>query len=220
MATPSVLPDPETIRRTAVEVTRRPDYRLEALTQDHLLAMRLMYRLREFLLTIFRWLYKLVEGLPEWLQHVIVWGLVLILVVLLGHMVYSIVSLFWASKRAQPLTVELSTAVSDPLTFERQAEEAAAKGDCSLAVRLLFRACVLRLEQAETRKFRGGMTNREILRRHRNSAVYESIRLFVETLEFKWYGQGVCSPADYEACRLAHAALVRSAKGARDVHGA
>ena len=89
-----------------------------------------------------------------------------------------------------------------------------------MAVRLLFRACLLRLELAESRKYRGGTTNREVLLRHRNTAVYEPIRLFVETLEVKWYGLGECSLSDYESCRLAHAELVRSAKGAGDVHGA
>lgn len=220
MAAPTALPDPETIRRTAAEILQRREYLLDHESKSDQVWASFFLRIVEAFANLFRWMFKLVEGLPEWLQYVVVFGMVAILVAILCHMIYSIATLFWGVKKDDQLVTKLSNTVLDPEMLERQATEAAAKGDCSLAVRLLFRACLLRLEQAESRKFRGGTTNREVLRRHRNSPVYEPMKLFVEILEIKWYGLGVCSQSDYESCRQAHAELVRSAKGAGDVHDA
>lgn len=208
----AALADPETIRRKAAEVLQRSDYQLDAAGPADILVYKLLLQLIRVLGYLVTWLYRMVEGLPPWLQHVVVWGLILIVVALVGHMIYSVLSLFWSAHKPRGLTSKLSTTTIDPDALESQAEAAAASGDCSLAVRLLFRACLLRLERAESQKIRGGTTNREVLRRHRNSSVYEPIKLFVEILEMKWYGQGVCSRADYEACQQAHASLIRSMK--------
>jgi hypothetical protein len=68
----------------------------------------------------------------------------------------------------------------------------------------LFHACLLRLEQAEKRVFRAGTTSREHLRGHRDSPVFEPLKVFVETIETRWYGLGECGRQDYEACLAAH----------------
>ena len=218
MAAPAMLPDPETIRRTAEEVVRRPHFLLSPESDSDLLLISLYRRMVRFVISFFHWLFSFLEGLPEWLQWVVVVGLILVLFVLLGHMVYSIASLFWGGKRTNNATAKLAKIALDPETLERQSAEAAARGDCSTAVRLLFRACLLRLEKAESKKLRGGTTNREVLRRHRNTPVFEPIKLFVDIIETKWYGPGVCTEADYQACRMAHAELLLAAKGAADVH--
>ncbi len=216
----ATLPDPETIRRTAREVVERPDFQLGPESKVDRVIFSVLRRLLDALWDVFRWLFKLVEGLPEWMQYIVVWGMILALVAILAHLVYSVATLFLGAKRGNLTSIKLGSMVADPVVLERQAEAAAEQGDCSQGVRLLFRACLLRLEQAESRKYRGGVTNREVLRRHRNSAVYEPMKLFVETLEIKWYGMGECSPADYAACKAAHAELVRSAKGAAGVQHA
>jgi len=91
--------------------------------------------------------------------------------------------------------------------LERQAAEAVSRGDFITAVRLLFAACLLRLELAEKRPFLAGTTNREHLRRHRDSPVFEPLRLFVEIIDTRWYGRGICGLEDFEACRAAHARI-------------
>lgn len=218
MSDPVSLPDAETVRRAAAEVIQRREYQLDPANQSDELLEIYYRRLLELFLYLTRWLFQLLEGLPEWLQWVIVVGLFLTLIALVAHMIYSIASLFWGAAPGAGGSVTLAKVTLDPVSLERQAAEAANGGDCSLAVRLLFRACLLRLERAESKKFRGGTTNREVLRRHRNLAVYEPIKLFVDTIENKWYGPGMCSQEDYEACRAAHAALVKMAKGVGDVH--
>lgn len=220
MAVTATLPDPNTIRRTAAEVIQRPDYQLDPESKADEVLLSLIQRALELLSRAFQWLFQLLEGLPAWLQWLIVIALVTTLILICAHFVYTICSLFWGVKRLSGETITLPGVVVDPANLERQSAEAAARGDCSLAVRLLFRACLLRLETAEARKLRGGTTNREVLRRHRNAAVYQPMKVFVEIIETKWYGMGDCSPADYETCRVAHAELLRSMKGAADVHDA
>lgn len=220
MAVTATLPDAETIRRTATEVIQRPDYLLEPESRVDELLLSLVRRAIDLFMWAFQWLFRLVEGLPEWLQWIIIGGLILILIAIGAHFIYTVWSLLASAKRRRGVTVTLPAVVLDPANLERQSAEAAVRGDCSLAVRLLFRACLLRLEQAESRKLRGGTTNREVLRRHRHAPVYEPMKVFVEIIETKWYGMGECSSADYETCRLAHAELLRSMKGASDVHDA
>lgn len=218
MAVFAALPDPDTIRRTAADVVQRSEFRLDPESNADEVLLRLLLRGMELLGWIFRWLFQLVEGLPEWLQWVIVVGLVLIVVLISAHLIYTICSLFWGVQRPRGEVLTMPRVVVDPANLERQSAEAAARGDCSLAVRLLFRAGLLRLEKAEDRKLRGGTTNREVLQRHRHAPVYEPMKVFVEIIETKWYGMGDCSLADYETCRVAHAELLRSMKGASDVH--
>lgn len=220
MALPTTFPDAETIRRTAAEVVQRADYRLQPESRADEVVLSVILRGLQLLVTAFRSLFYLVEGLPEWLQWVVVVGLLLILFAICGHMAYSLYILIRSTRQRDAAALALPTVVLDPVKFERQAEEAAARGDSSLAVRLLFRACLLRMEKSESRKLRSGTTNREVLRRHRQAAVYEPLKVFVEIIETKWYGQGECSPADYQTCRVAHAELLRLTKGAGDVHDA
>lgn len=220
MALPATFPDAETIRRTAAEVVQRADYRLQPESRADEVFLSLILNGLQLIISAFRSLFYLVEGLPEWLQWVVIVGLVLVVLVISGHMFYSLFMLFRSTRQRDSATLTLPTVVLDPAKLERQADDAAARGDSSLAVRLLFRACLLRLEKAESRKLRSGTTNREVLRRHRQAPVYEPMKVFVEIIENKWYGMGECSAGDYQTCRVAHAELLRLTKGAGDVHDA
>ena len=220
MAAPTILSDPDTIRRTAEEVIRRPEFRLDhELDSDGLLLSLYLRLIRELLLLYLR-LIKFLEGLPPVLWWLVVIGLSLILIAFLVKMVLFIAYLIRGTKRIDTATVRPGKIQADPETLERLSAEAAARGDCSTAIRMLFKACLLRLEKAESKRLRGGTTNREVLRRHRNTPVYEPIKLFVEIIETKWYGPGVCTEEDYQACLTAHAELLRSARRAIDVHPA
>jgi hypothetical protein len=132
--------------------------------------------------------------------------LVAVLVALIAHIVYSLhqglrthigLGASLSSKRRQ----------LDPVQLERQAEEAANRQDYIGAVRLLFRAAVLRLDQRAGRQSRPGTTNREYLTRYRASGVIDALKQFVDVIDAKWYGYGECDVDDYRRCRQAHAMI-------------
>jgi Domain of unknown function (DUF4129) len=200
-ATPT---DPETIRRTAEEVLRRPAYQLDPPSDAGATLLDWLLRILRWIWTPFQWLIDALGDLPFVLALPIVSGLVALLVLLVFHVGYTIVKAVGGpSQRRGPAAAVLRTR-RDPAALERQAAEAVSRGDLITAVRLLFAACLLRLEAAEKRVFRPGTTNREYLRRHRDSPVYEPLKLLVDTIETRWYGQGGCGPEDFEACRTAH----------------
>lgn len=201
--------DSETIRRTAEEILRRPEYQSEPTPESGVTFLELLLRLIRWIIAPFRWLYGALEGLPDVLRWLIVIGLAVLLVLLILHIGVTLVGAIRGNRsKGEVLPLE-SKRVQDPVKLERQATEAASRRDYIGAVRLLFLACLLRLEAMEKRAMRAGMTNRELLRRHQKSRAYQAIRLFVETIESKWYGQGVCEQSDYEACRDAHAQIIR-----------
>ena len=207
MPAASPLPDPETIRRTAEQVLRRPDYQLDPQPDSGPTLLELLQRFFRWILTPFQWLLDALAGLPGWLRWPIVIGLVALLILLVFHIGYTIVRAVSGPRQKRGLAAALQRTPRDPAALERQAAEAVSRGDFITAIRLLFVACLLRLELAEKRAFRAGTTNREHLRRHQDSPVFEPLKLFVEIIETRWYGQGVCGLEDFEACRAAHAQI-------------
>lgn len=216
----SPLPDPETIRRTAEEVLRRPDYQLEPPSEAGATILEWLYRLLRWIITPIQWLADALGGLPGWLRWPVALGLVAVLILLVLHIGYTIVMAVVAPGRRRGLAAAVGRTPRDPAALERQASEAVSRGDFITAIRWLFAACLLRLERAEKRTFLLGTTNREHLRRHEDSPVYEPLKQFVETIEARWYGQGICGPEDYEACRAAHARIRDLAQEPTDAHRA
>jgi hypothetical protein len=214
------LPDPDTIRRTAEQVLRRPDYQLNPQPDSGSILLAWLWRILHWISRPFQWLFDALEGLPDWLRWPIAVGLTALLVLLVFHIGYTIVRAVSGPGRQNGLAAALQRTPRDPAALERRAAEAASGGDFITAIRLLFAACLLRLEAAEKRTFRAGTTNREHLRRHRDSPVFEPLELFVEIIETRWYGQGVCGPADFEACRAAHTLIRDFAQEPRHAHGA
>ncbi len=203
----SPLPDPETIRRAAEEVLRRPGYQLDLQPDSGLTLLELLYRFFRWILTPLQWLLDALEGLPGWLRWPIAIGLVALLILLVFHIGYTIVRAVTGPRQKRGLAAALQSAARDPGALERQAAEAVSRGDFMTAIRLLFLACLLRLELAEKRTFRAGTTNREHLRRHRDSPVFEPLKRFVEIIETRWYWRGECGLEDFEVCRVAHAQI-------------
>jgi hypothetical protein len=219
MSAGTSLPDPETVRDKAAEVLGRPEYRLEPLPDTGDLSLDRLIRFLEWIFTPFRWVFKSLEGLPDALRYLVVIALIVILVVLIVHLTMTFLIAVRRDRPSRTLGAGEIRIVRDPLKFERDARSAAAAGDHLGAIRFLFRATLLRLEQAEERAFRAGVTNREVLRRHRETPVFAPLRLFVETIETRWYGCIDCGPADFAACEAAYLDIVRLAKGKIDAHG-
>jgi len=207
MPVASPLPDPETIRRTAEQVLRRPDYQLDPQPDSGLTLLEMLQRFLRWILTPFQWLLDALEGLPGWLRWPVAVGLVAVLILLVLHIGYTIVRAVRGPRQKHGLAAALERTPRDPAALELQAAEAVSRGDFITAIRLLFMACLLRLELAEKRAFRAGTTNREHLRRHHDSPVFEPLKRFVEIIETRWYGRGVCGLEDFEVCRAAHAEI-------------
>jgi len=220
MPAASTLPDPETIRRTAEEVLRRPDYQLHPQPDSGRIVLELLERVLRWILTPFQWLLDALGGLPAWLRWPIVIGLAALLILLVLHIGYTIVRAVSGPRQKRGLAAAVPRRPRDPAALERQAAEAVSRGDFITAIRLLFVACLLRLELAEKRAFRAGTTNREHLRRHQDSPVFEPLKLFVEIIETRWYGRGVCGLEEFEACRAAHARIRDLAQEPPHPHGA
>jgi hypothetical protein len=210
----SALPAPETIRDTAQEVVSRPYYRLESSSSSN--STPWILELLRWILKPFVWLFENTEGLPEFLRWVIVIAFAILCIALLAHILYTLIKAIGnPSLGGKHALTSASGREIDPKEFERQAADASAGGDYIGAVRLLFRAALRRLELFEQKKFRPGITNRELVNRYRKTPLAESMQQFVSTIEMKWYGQMPCIEADYVTCRTEHGRICQYIQGAR-----
>lgn len=195
-------PPPDVIRTTAESVLARPYFKLDRAAHD---GEPLIFKIIEWILTPFRWLFDSLEGLPDFLRWIIVVIAAIVCALLIMHIIYSLLNALGEPRSRKKLATGFSPRDVPPEQLEHEAEGLAERGDLIGAVRVLFRAALRRLEVAEQRKFRPGFTNRELLRRYRSTAVFDSLQRFVETIDMKWYGEQPCLPEDYAACRTAHA---------------
>lgn len=205
------LPDPQTIRRTAEEVLTRPDYQLESDAGRDGVLIALIFKILAWITAPFRWLFNAMEGLPDFVRWTVVIVLLVVLILLITHICYTIVSAVRGTTRKKRLALIESETQIDPGQLEQHAEVVAGQKYYIEAIRLLFRACLLRLEKVEKRKFRPGITNREHVRRYRHAPFSGELKLLVETIDNKWFGDDKCQVEDYQACRLAHEKIKQSA---------
>jgi hypothetical protein len=197
----SQLPAPESIREAAREVISRPYYKLDSSTPED--STPLIVQLIRWMLKPFEWLYDQMEGLPEVVRWIAVIACVVVCIALIAHILYTLLKAVGpVARRRIPLTDPGRDV--NPDDFEQQAALAERNRDYIGAVRLLFRAALRRLEIFEKRRFRPGITNRELLRRYRSTPLAESLLRFVTTIDLKWYGQVPCEQTDYIACRTEH----------------
>lgn len=211
------MPAPTTseIQAKAAEIVARGDYQLEAVKQNSNLKSDALAEFIDWILTPLKWLFDATEGLPDVARWLIVGGLVVVLLLLTAHIVYSLAQALGGGKsRKSSLKAEVAERKVDPAKLESLADEAAAKLDFITAIRLMFRAGVIRLEAKEEKKNRPGATNRELLRRYQKQPTLgAALRLFVDTIDRKWYGDEICTDTDYAACRTAHDDVRRFTRG-------
>ena len=198
----AALPPPEDIRRTAEGVVRRPYFDLGNAPLRE--ASSWLLDVLRWILKPFEWLYEILGGLPEFVRWLVVAVCVVLCIALIAHIIYTLVSAIRVPSVGRGRAFKPSAAEIDPVDLEREAESLVARGDYIGAVRLLFRAAIRRIELAETRRFRPGFSNRELLRRYRSTPLGQSLQRLVETIELKWYGNALCEQSDYLACRSDH----------------
>jgi hypothetical protein len=213
------LPDPQTVRQTARDVLARPEYRLDA-PQDFSDAIAQFWAMiRRVIEAIQHW-FALLYAMSAILAIGIVLALVISVCLLLGHILWTLVTVVRGDRRALDALADLSRRKVDPAELAREADDAGARGNYILGVRLLYRACLARLEEAEEKPFRPGATNREHLHRYRATPLYDWLAPLVSVIDLKWYGDEPCLASDFAECRDAYERVSLLARGSVHAHRA
>ena len=197
-----MLPPPEVIRRTADDVVSRPHYELDhAPVRD---SSSIWIELLRWLAKPIRYLAEALQELPDFARWLVVIVLALAAAALIAHIIYTLVTAIRGPAARLRRDFSLTSTKRDPHALEAAAEESGAEGDYIGAIRLLFRAAMIRIEEAEERPFRPGFTNRDLLRRYGATKLGRSLEQFVETIDRKWYGNEQCDSTDYMVCQREH----------------
>lgn len=213
------LPPPEIIRQKAEEILSRPEYKLESASWDFTpIVQGFLDMLRKVLSPIASAINGIFEISP-WLGWLTIVALLTITALLIAHIIYSIAKAMREKKKLEPALASGYEPEFVPEAWEKRAQEAFASQEYLVAVRYLFRACLLRLELANKRRLRRGATNREYLRRYRDTAAFEPLSRFVEVIDTKWYGGGSCVLGDYQDCARAHSTICRFTEKVMSAHG-
>jgi hypothetical protein len=199
-AAPISLPGPDAIRKAAHEVMARPEFQLDNSTKAGEGLLESLIRIGKRIMQAFGDFFDWLHTMSPVLAWLFVAGLVITLLILVAHIVWTIFMYARRDRRGLALADALALKKVNPTELAREAEAARARGDYILGVRLLFRACLALLEQREGRTFRLGATNREHLNRYRQTPLYDSLARFVSIIDLKWYGPEECQPADFAAC--------------------
>lgn len=207
-------PNAQAVREKAEDVVSRPEYRLEFGLKDETEA--LWRTILSWILEPIFWFFGLLGDLPTFVQIPVVIFLVVLLIVLLVHMVWAFMGAVRQKQSDAFLRPQRENKV-DPGELESSAEVAASNGEYLKAMRLLFKAVLIRIEQSEKRKLRVGITNRELLRRYRKSTLAEPLSRFVELVDRKWYGGEPCGQPDYHQCCEEHSRIRNLTQ--RNLHG-
>jgi hypothetical protein len=198
-------PSADALREAAAKIVAGPDYQLDSPASHESWTEEVLYTILEWIAIPVRWLFRMTEGLPDFLRWFIVVSLVLVVIVLIWHMTYSfLVALRRPTRQTYSGPADRQLGFS-PEELEQLAEEAAREGDFISSIRFLFRASVIRLELSSRQKHRPGTTNRDLLRRFSKwPELSTSIRHFVDVIDRKWFGDEVCLERDWMECRLAY----------------
>lgn len=186
--------NPELIRETIDQVLADPAYDLDDSRFSYEIVVRWIIEALRYLLKPLSWLLDSLSGLPEGLRWVLIITLFLSLILLISHIILSVIR----ALRTEELHLALEQQTSlTPDDYEQRAAKAFEQQDYLFAIRSLFRAALLRLENREERRFRPGTTNREHAARLAGSPSAESFTKMVQLLDRTWYGLAPCTIAEY-----------------------
>lgn len=200
----SLLP-PDVVRRKAQEIVSRPEYQVDQGLNEESQALWMTILL--WLLKPLFWIFESLEGLPTPIRILVVILLSAALIVLVVHMIWSFASAVRGSRIDRLSAGRTREQQVDPVRLEKEAETAAVEGRYLEAVRHLFKAALVRIEQSDSRKMRVGITNRELLRRYQKTPLLAPLSEMVEVVDRKWYGTEVCDMSDYQSCRMQHSSI-------------
>lgn len=187
-------PEPELIRQTAAQVLAEGDYILTLYEPPYFEYVR---SLADFFERLLRPLSRFLDELyniSSVAYYIVIIIMVLALILLLAHAYYSLRTAIARRKFVQYVPVS-DLSGKEPAYWENLAQKAAGEGDFITALRRLFMAGLLRLEGGKLRK---AATNREYLRRYRQSKARQPLETFVRLIDYKWYGGRECLREDWE----------------------
>jgi hypothetical protein len=163
-----------------------------------------------WLTDLLNWLGRIIEallrpigGIAPGTANVVAWAIGLIgLVALIGVIVYLIAGLrrgVIAEARPPDDDPEANLTARDALD---QASTLAREGDYRTAVRFLYLAALLRLDERGLLRYDRALTNREYLERiGDNPKLQAALQPIVETFDNVWYGSTPLDPISFEAYR-------------------
>jgi hypothetical protein len=204
------VPPESQLREKLEEVLARPEFQHGPPGEPDLGALKWLMIVIRWLSAPIRWLFEMTEGLPEFLRWIIVGGLLIALTGLMIHLGWTFFRVMRggpALTRKSRLTWGTDQQTLTVIQLENEATRNAESGAFIEAVRLLFRAMLMRLEEREGRRFRRGTTNRQHLRRYADSPIADSLSVLVQVIEQKWFGEGACVRADFETCQDAYSRI-------------
>lgn len=207
--------DADRIRQTAIEVLQRPDYDLESVENYG--------KFIDWLWDLLRPIFDFFDALYDWspiVFGIMIFVLLALLVAIVWHIVYSLRTAM--RRRKAPGDYDVADEVTEalPETWESRANAAYGEQNYLMAVRYLLHAGLLRLEAGRKGHLRRGATNREYLRRYRNTAVYDPLALMVEITDSRWFGGIPCTQQDAEQCMQALTELRRTSMSEAEAENA
>ena len=196
----SVTVNPDTIRETAREVLAGPRYQIAPTEGADLLS--LLLRFLEWVFSPFVGLFGILSGVSLVLAWLVFGIVITSVVVLICFVFFRLATIQRVGRIACSMPIEQHN--RDPAHLEKLANDSLEARDFVVAVRLFLMATLLRLEQAQEKRFRLGMTNREHLRRYRRSTIFEPMKYIVDLMDRTWYGGADCDGESASKCRDAY----------------
>ncbi len=196
---------PEDVRATLEEVLETGPYYLDSASHIRWNPLWWASAIWDWINDRLAQLSGLLGGAPMWVTWMIVIALSVILLALIAHVLYSIFAMGRREAEAFEFTVTRET--TDPSLIAEEAQRLAAEGAHADAVRRLYMAALVMLENKRGGQLRPGLTNREYLRTFRLPWVLNNLRVFVDLLEGKWYRGADFEARDFDRCREAYDAL-------------
>jgi hypothetical protein len=183
-------------------VLARPEFH----PQDQLIG-----RLPELLRRMFGWLGELSTTAPL-LYFSLLGGCLVLLGLIVFLMVRTVHRVFFLRERSPSADEAAAHRSRLSAQYRQEAEERAARGDFTEAIRLLFLSLLYRLDEDGRILFQRAYTNREYLALFADRPqLVPDLRVFVEALDTYWYGQQATDRELYKDCLERYDHLLRRA---------
>ncbi|MBI4559743.1 MAG: hypothetical protein HY706_19305 [Candidatus Hydrogenedentes bacterium] len=193
----SAAPTPDQIKQATQQVLSQRMYQLD---DTRYYRFDLSW-LRELIVRLLRPVFQAIGVASPSVFWTIVGVLMVVLIALLVHMVYSF---YIALRPRAPAVVTLETTPTpDSATLAAEAQALADVGNYADACRRLFYAALAELEAKRKGRFMSGLTNTEYLHTFRTPWVLENLKTIVDLLNLKWYRDMTFEVNDYAQCAAA-----------------
>ncbi len=197
-AQPAGPPRAPEIRAAAQEVLSGKYYDLEPMGRLHWDWSWLFGPIFDF----FDGIGKAISKLPLPATYLLIGVLTAVSLGLLGHILYS---LYRAMGSPRAAFFEESAGVrANPKLLEAEAARLAEQGNHADACRKLYEAALAAVEEKREGHVRVALTNSEYLKTFRTDWVVSNLKVFVDLIDWKWYGNMDFDRDDFQSCRRAY----------------